>query len=215
MKRGDVVIASQVVDLYYERLWKKGQFEAERRRSKGQKPRGEGIQLDDQTVLEVRVDSLPENVGLKDIASKTIQWIERSPGDWKDLVRKYVTLSRPKFPGQADEQEAKIVEDFLSSIPTVVYDRVFSSDHNVNDPEFRNELISRYKVQAFEMEGGGLGRTAQRLNRLHIDLRGISDMCDGKRDHDSTFQWLASSSAAACWEVMVPFLAEWMESRPR
>jgi nucleoside phosphorylase len=122
--------------------------------------------------------------------------------EWKKIVTKYSkmaleTVSREK--PERTKDAIRLQEQLTTKLPEIKFGRLWSSDHNVNEKWFRDELIHGFQVQAFEMEGGGLARAATRIGKAYIEIRAISDRADGTRDDDLN-QPFAFAIASACLE---------------
>ena len=183
---GDVAISTEIVELIHEKALSKKDAKG----LHGTRITGELIDLSSDTQLEMRTESHYVSAGLqksaKGLADKSKQ------KRWKELIEKYLSYC----------PDSHWKKTLLSKTPKIVTKRIWSSDHNVNNRDFRNELTKKFGVVAFEMEGGGFATGARAFDREFIEIRGISDDADGHRE-DDILQPLALATASACLEALL------------
>jgi nucleoside phosphorylase len=81
--------------------------------------------------------------------------------------------------------------------PKVHYGRIGSADVLLRDEAHRDDLVTRHKLLAMEMEGSGIASAAALRNRPWFMVRGIVDYCENTGKNDA---WhLYSSLAAAAY----------------
>lgn len=183
---GDVVISSEIIELVHEKVLLKNEIE----KMKGLRISGELIDISSEAEIELRVESHVVNRELRNSAKGLSD--KTSQANWPALVKKYLNFC-PDSGGK---------EKLLLNPPKIILDKIWSSDHNVNDVSLRNMLSRRFEVAAFEMEGGGFAEGAKAFGKRFIEIRGISDDADGNRD-DTTRQPLAIAIASACAEALI------------
>lgn len=185
---GDVVISTQIIDLYHEKLITKENIEKMK-----DKIKQDVIDIPSAS-LELRVHRYDIDDGLCCVAQGLCdKWDQKR---WTDLVDKYLRFC------SKDYEKAKQLGQLINP-PKIHLGKIWSSDHNINDIGFRNLLYKKFDATAFEMEGGGFAEGARAFGKKFIEIRGISDFADGNRDNDEVYQSVALAVASACAEALL------------
>jgi len=184
---GDVVISTEIVELLYERAILKNEAKS----MHGVQVKGKVVDLSPDIKLELRTEPYSVNADLARSINGLADKIDQDR--WEELVKKYLGYCKPS------PQKKKL----LSELPKIVPGKTWSSDHNINDSNFRDKLTEEFGVIAFEMEGGGFAAGAKAFDKEFVEVRGISDMSDGQRGDDSILQSLALAVASAGLEALL------------
>jgi nucleoside phosphorylase len=209
---GDIVISSEILDQTHEYVNLEGKATIREERTE-RWDKMETLSLDPH-VREVAPNS-PNSITLKakrfplhdtDLyraAEKLYDYQSSESGEWRRCVEKYLKRSVQDIKNKHQERE-KEADELLANLtttrlPLISLGRIWSSDHNVNDLWFRDQLMTKFEVKAVEMEGGGLARAAYRIGKKCIEIRAISDNADGPR-RDDLNQPIAFAVASACLE---------------
>lgn len=80
--------------------------------------------------------------------------------------------------------------------PTVYYGRIASNDCIQCDPQKRDLLYKEQQVLAIEMEGAAIAESVMRYKRYFLEIRGISDFCDGAKNSENSMTYASATAAS-------------------
>ncbi|MGB6463809.1 MAG: hypothetical protein WBF38_06260, partial [Nitrosotalea sp.] len=200
-KIGDVVVSSEIFGETYYTITNKSDYSKSRQYTRT-----------NETILEIREkdeggdSELRLIVRHKPITTMNLDSIIKNFNEdktkntqrWKKIIKKYL---------EGGNVQRWKKDEIIKNGPKIIPGRIWSSNHNMRNKVIRDQLASTPNgVNAFDMEGNGLALAAGIFERKFVEIRGISDMSDGKRKQkeDKKNQFIAIATASACLESLLP-----------